>query len=389
MGTIQLPENHKMSSPSTTSGRGQSPKRSLASRFALSIRREKHGPETKRVPVPAADVRDFKQELLLKYALRRGMPGATLDDVTIEMSPVYDAKGSGSLCRGLRVVVVNSRGDTFRQDYNAYLFSDVATRAVTELIGDGVLTLEDTYHYELVIDESVGASPDPASAGMSFGSGPTQEPLQYLTYELESLMSQAHPEGEPNSEHFPVFYTADAYQRAERFARRGADTHPPRETGAALIGSACSCPESGEFYVVITDALEATDAVEKKGSLSYTGKTWLSLQAILRSIQLQPETRTYRFLGQAHGHNFLPLDGAPPCKMCSAVKVCSRTSVFVSIDDRAWTQAVFAGAPYALCHIFGLNARHEQVHGLYSLYENRLTQRGFYIIPEFDPTRAS
>jgi hypothetical protein len=49
---------------------------------------------------------------------------------------------------------------------------------------------------------------------------------------------------------------------------------------------------------------------------------------------------------------------------------------------------VFAGAPYALCHIFGFNARREQVHGLYSLYENCLTQRGFYVIPEFDPTVA-
>ena len=75
--------------------------------------------------------------------------------------------------------------------------------------------------------------------------------------------------------------------------------------------------------------------------------------------------------------------------MCATAKVCSRTSVFVSVDDRTWTQAVFAGAPYALCHIFGLNARHDKVHGLYSLYENRLTERGFYIIPDFVPTRAS
>ena len=250
-----------MTSPSTVSGGGQLLQCSRADRFALSIRRDKQGPETKRVPVPGAFVRDFEQELLLKYALRRGMPAATLDDMTIAITPIYDkTEGSGSRCRGLHVEVVNPRGDTFRQDYNVHLFSDVASRAVAELVAEGVLKLEDNYHYELVVDESVRASPGPAPAGISFGSGPKQEPLQYLTRELKPLMAQAQPVGEPSNEHFPVFYTAEAYERAERFARRGADSQPPRETGAALIGSACSCPESGEFYVVIADALEATDA---------------------------------------------------------------------------------------------------------------------------------
>ena len=358
--------------------------------FALSIRRDKHGPEMKRVPVPHAYMRDFQQELLLKYAMRRGMPGATLEDMTIQFTPVYaDGESSGPFCHGLGVFVRNPRGDTFQNDYNVSLFSDVASQAVQQLIADGTLKLDDTYHYEMVVDKTASPSPGPALAGMSFNSGPTQQPLPYLTRSLKPLMAQAQPVGEPSDEHFSVFYTAEAYERAERFARHGADGHPPRETGAALVGSACSCPESGEFFVVIADALEAIDAEEEKMSLSYTGKTWLRLQAILKSIQSQPETRTYRFLGQSHGHNFVPLDGAPPCDLCATAKVCSRTSVFVSIDDRTWTQAVFAGAPYALCHIFGLNARHDNVHGLFSLYENRLTQRGFYITPDFDPTCAS
>lgn len=374
---------------SAASAGGPSSQEYRAVPFALSIRRDPHGPETKRVPIPSAFLRDFQQELLLKYALRRGMPGATLADMTIEMTPLYDGEGAGSRCRGLSVDVVNPRGDTFRQEYNVYLFSDVASRAVGDLVTEGVLKLEESYHYRLVIDASVAAPPAPALAGMSFGSGPKQEPLQYLTRALQPLMTEARPVGEPSSDHFPVFYTAEAYERAERFARRGAGDQPPRETGAALVGTVCTCPESGELFVVIADALEATDAEEAKISLSYTGKTWLRLQAIFTSIKSLPDTRTYRFLGQAHGHNFIPLDGAAPCEMCTTAKVCSRTSVFVSTDDRTWTQAVFAGAPYALCHIFGLNARHDPVHGLYSLYENRLTQRGFYILPEFDPAGTS
>jgi hypothetical protein len=186
-----------------------------------------------------------------------------------------------------------------------------------------------------------------------------------------------------------VLYTTAAYERAERASRRGADSQPPCETGALLLGTAISCPESGEYGIVIADALEATDAQEEKASLSYTGKTWLRLQAILKNIQAQPATQTYRFLGQAHGHNFIPGDGGPPCDLCEASKVCTRTSVFVSVDDRIWTQAVFSGTAFAVCHIFGLNARHEQVQGLYSLADNRLTERGYYVIPEFDPADAS
>ena len=360
---------------------------SQANHFALSIRREADGPELKRVPVPGAYIRDIEHELLLKYALRRGMPEATVQDMQIQLTPVHaDGENSKPFCRSVRADVRNPRGEKFRLEYNVHLFSDVARSAVQQMVADGDLKVEDEYHYQLVVDHRKGDRLGPGLAGMSFGAGPKQEPLQYLTRSLTPLIADAQPVGELNGEHFPVFYTSAAYERAERFARRGGDAQPPRETGAALVGTACSCPESGELFLVITDALEASDAEEAKVSLSYTGKTWLRLQAILKSMQAQPDTRTYRFLGQAHGHNFIPLDGAPPCELCSTAKVCSRTSVFVSTDDRTWTQAVFAGAPYALCHIFGLNARHDKVHGLYSLHENRLTQRGFYIIPDFDPT---
>ena len=63
------------------------------------------------------------------------------------------------------------------------------------------------------------------------------------------------------------------------------------------------------------------------------------------------------------------------------------TSVFVSLDDRTWSKAVFSKQPWHICHIFGLNARGEPVHALFSLKENRLLQRGFYLLPDFDPAR--
>ena len=374
-----------MNTALTANDNWQSSPAGTARRFAIAIRREEHGPELKRAPVLPAEMQGFKHQLLLASTHRRGMPAASLQDVTIEMTPILGDQEHGSRCQGLRVDVVNPQGDKFQRDYDVRLFADVARRAVAELVAEGVLKPDDSYVYELVVDQSVSALPGREVANISFVAVSEQEPPRYLTRPLRTVMARAEPIGEPTDKHFPVFYTAVAYDRAERFARRGAATVPPRETGAALVGTACSCPESGEFYLVVTDALEATDAEEDKLSLLFTGKTWRRLQVILKSIQSQPESRTYRLLGQAHGHNFIPLAGAPPCDLCDTAKVCSRTSVFVSSEDRTWTQAVFAGVPFCLCHIFGLNARHEEVQGLYSLHDNRLTERGFYVIPDFDP----
>ncbi len=356
--------------------------------FALSIRRELHGPEVRRVEVPSAYLNDFHQELLLAHAYRHGMPDAKLGEMKIDMAPIFDEDNLKMRCRGVRVSVVNPRGDTFHREYNASLFSDVASRAVTDLITEGLFQRGDEYHYELVVDVESHQPTTSASLGIDFGTQSTQEPLPYLKCDLTKLLAQAEPVDGPNETYFPVLYTREAFERAERCARRGADHQPPCETGAALIGSTCSCPKTGEFFLVVANALELTDAEEERTRLAYTGKTWVRLQAVLKAIQSRQETRTYRLLGQAHGHNFLPLDGAPPCDICATAKVCGRTSVFASTDDRSWHQAVFGGAPYALCHIFGLNARREEVHGLFSLSENRLTQRGFYIIPDFDPTQG-
>ena len=124
----------------------------------------------------------------------------------------------------------------------------------------------------------------------------------------------------------------------------------------------------------------------KPFSLSYSGKSWARIQAVLRARQAQPATRAQRIVGQSHGHNFLPNDGAPPCELCYKQELCARTSVFVSGDDRQWCRAVFHRQPWALCHIFGLNARHDQVDSLYGLSGGRLEERGFFVIDSFDPS---
>ena len=57
----------------------------------------------------------------------------------------------------------------------------------------------------------------------------------------------------------------------------------------------------------------------------------------------------------------------------------------MSHDDWNWTRAVFRRQPWQLCHIFGLNARHERDQGLFGLRDGRLLERGYHVLEDFDP----
>ncbi len=205
-----------------------------------------------------------------------------------------------------------------------------------------------------------------------------------LDVPLAPLLERARAVGPPNPDCVRIFYTEAALLRAEALSRKGADSHPAVETGGVLIGSLARCPETHDLFVLVLDVLEAADAQQKEFSLYYSSRTWGRIQAVMKAMQAQPATRTYRIVGQCHGHSFLPANGAPPCEVCPRVEVCGRTSVFVSTDDINWARAVFRRQPWHISQIFGLNARREHVQGLFGLRDGRLLERGFHVIPEFD-----
>lgn len=78
------------------------------------------------------------------------------------------------------------------------------------------------------------------------------------------------------------------------------------ESGGALFGSLAACPETGEFFPVIRDAIAVQEAEEKKFSLAYSGATWVRLQQIQRARQAAYPARADRLLGQTHGCYLLP-----------------------------------------------------------------------------------
>jgi hypothetical protein len=213
----------------------------------------------------------------------------------------------------------------------------------------------------------------------------TQKPLEYLTVPVGPLLTKAEPVG-PLDGWGHLFITREALADAERLSRRGAADQPPTESGAVLVGSCCSCPETGEFYVVVTDSIELVDSVETGVSLTYTDTTWERIQRVLEARRAaDPEARAQRIVGQAHGHNFLPYCGKEiTCPDCPDRETCLLTSCFASTADLTWHRSVFGHIkPLACCHIFGLDARGAPVQGSFGFRGGSLAHRGFYIIPEF------
>ena len=216
-------------------------------------------------------------------------------------------------------------------------------------------------------------------------------PVNWLVVQLDQLVDRAERIGTHDDDWPYVFYTRAARTSAERLSRMGAKRTPAVESGAALIGTLCMCPGTGDMFIVVTHALEVFDAESTAFSLEYSARSWQHIQTVIETMHQQPETSTLRLLGQAHGHNFMPADGAPPCGICAKAPVCGRTSVFVSTEDLTWTRAVFSRLPYALSHIYGLSARHlrpdpDEVESLYGLRDGRLLPRAYHVLDEFDPS---
>jgi hypothetical protein len=351
--------------------------------LCVNIRKFKGGPILMRKDVGVADLMDHQSEAWLHLHLRKGRADVAFDDLKFELRPIY-ASGNAERLTGFALASAEANGSPLNYPFTIHAVEHIATRASRELIAAGVLQPGDEYYYDL---GELQAAQQTTEVSDQIAITTASVKLQYLQYPLRSLVAKSKKIGPQDEWWTPVFYTRDAVTRAELYARRGGNLQPPVETGCILVGAPCSCPDTGEFYIVVRDAIEAQDANSQKFSLEYSEATWARMQAILRARRSCPGGHADRFLGQAHGHPFLPAGGAPPCELCDGKPEvpCSRTSCFVSLDDSDWSRAVFARQAWAICHIFGLNARQEHVHKLFGLRIGQLQERGFFVIPEFTP----
>ncbi|MHC4381777.1 MAG: hypothetical protein ACYTFF_05630 [Planctomycetota bacterium] len=345
--------------------------------LSVVVRRESGGAPLACEPLAAADLVEARREAWFNGFLRRGRPQVRFEDVTTRLAPVHKE----GRCVG--IVLEASAAAGGETTFHPFAFTFVAPLAQSvgeRLFQDGLLAKGDTFLYELQARPGPATGgPDPESSGALVITTETRPP-SWATKRLSPLVAEARSVGDVSSTCFPVFFSESAHDKAEHYARKGAASMPPVESGALLIGRLCACPDSGEMYVAVDDAVEVFDATQQEFALIYTGSTWSQVEALLRSYLARPGGEHTRLVGQSHGHNF-GLAGEP-CAACPEAEVCGKTNVFVSTEDRRFMRAVFAGQPWALCWIAGANARGESVVKLFTLHRGALLERGYHVVED-------
>ena len=358
----------------------------------LTVRlcRELHGDVIGVEGVSNRDLTDALAELWFEADLRRGFAGVGLGEVRAQVRPVYrEHAEAGRHCAGFELETADPAGATTRLFFARECLEPVAVRGSRRLQKDGRLRSGDLYYYDLAPGNGAARGDAPVDeraveTNAFFGPpgrrapGHLRVPLRHLLEHTEA--TSPHTADDP----YPVFFTRAARERAERVSRKGADANPPVETGGLLIGPLCVCPDTGEMFAVIVDVLEAADSEATTHSLTYSSSTWARVQAIIRARQANPATRHHRILGQAHGHNFLPFDGAAACEECPHREICTRSTAHLSEADRTWARAVFNGEPWCLSQVFGLDARSSPAEGFYGQRGGSLVQRSYHVTDDFD-----
>jgi hypothetical protein len=353
--------------------------------LTVLLRRGPDGPLIWREPVTQADLADLVSELWLHAYLRKGQTSVPLEDVRPEVVPqLHDP--AMARCAGFSLEVTHADGQKIRRYFSLISVAHVARRTARLLRESGSLSPGTRFIYEVEMTDG-DRVPAPADSDLGFDIKIERPPLTHLRVPLAPLLAQAKVMEKDEADDCPVFFTRAAFAKAERCSRRGAKLNPPVETGGVLAGHLCASP-CGEFFVVVTDVLEATDALETPYSLGFSDQTWNRIQAVVQARQSAHPEQGYRLLGNCHGHNFLPnltptASDPASCQTCPRQKTCSITSVFCSESDELWIKSLFARQPWHLTNIFGLTPRSEPVHGLFGLRDGRLQPRGFHLIPDF------
>jgi len=353
-------------------------------RVSLAVRllRDPFGPEIAREALTARDLPDAVGELWFEAYLRRGRPDMALASVRARIEPVFagnSAKAAGR-CAGFELVATGDAGDEFRCAFAHHSLGPVAARGARRLRASGELAQNAVYYFDLVWTAPRGETAPVWIAGPEGRGAPEllRQPLARWLADGERV-----PFGAEQGD-YPVLFTRRALARAERIARKGAAERPAVESGGLLIGVLCQCPDTDEIYAVVLDVLEATDSEASTYAIEFSGKTWARFEAILRARRRNPAMRHHLILGQVHGHNFLPFDGAKPCAACALRAVCTRTSATLSEEDRTWCRSVFSAEPWQLSMIFGHDAVGRPVSAFYGQAGGVLVRRDFWVVDSTD-----
>jgi hypothetical protein len=364
--------------------------RGHAALLSVRLRWEQGGEVIAFEGVSSRDLMDALSELWFEVGLRKGFAEVGLEEVEAQVRPVYreDAE-AGRYCAGFELESADPTGSRTRRFFPREYVEPVAARGARRLLENGTLQPGDVYYYDLAPGDGAargdGSVDEPVAGEATLFGPPGRKVPGHLRVPLRRLLEHTDAATPYIADDpYPVFFTRSARERAERVSRKGADANPPIETGGLLIGPLCSCPDTGEMFAVIVDVLEATDSEATTHTLTYSSSTWARIQAIVRARQANPATRHHRIIGQSHGHNFLPFDGAAACEECAHREICKRSTAHLSAADRTWVRAVFNGEPWCVSQVFGLDVRSGPAEAFYGQRGGSLVQRGYHVIDDFD-----
>ena len=349
--------------------------------LAVVLRLESSGAMLAREPVRADDLAAHAAEAWREGCLRKGRLDVPLSAASVWIKPLLKA-GQKLACAGFALETRLPDGPACASAFTAHSLDLVARRASQQLLARGRLKDGQPYVYEVHFQPESVAGPSADADAIDFEVTDRSPSFSWLEVPLKPLLQQGKAHNAVDEDAFHVFFSATAFARAEQFARKGASASPPVETGAALAGVVCSCPDTGDLFVVVTDAYEVMAAEQKVYSIELSHESWRRILATIKAREAR--CPALRLLGQAHGHNFLPA-GGQTCEACPTRPVCDLTNVFASADDENWTRAHFAGQPWSVCAIFGLSARADRLHELFTQHNARLRRRSYFVIPDFKP----
>jgi hypothetical protein len=329
-----------------------------------------------REPVTAADLLLARDETWL-HGLRAGVLGPDLSNMTLEV--LAASEGSDERLAGYTLQLTDG-GRRYRRKFPLTSLAHVARRPAARLIEQKVLESGDKFLFSLtaVPPSADDSAATPAAPGGTFKhrlTPPVFEPAPLADYleRSEVLVGRPLEEDEPESP-VPIFVTQDVWDQAHQLSRRGGE----KESAAVWTGRLWRDTASPEMFLTLDACLEAHHAEEEKFAVTFSGETWSRLRQTLELRRRRLGRPHERFLGSVHGHNFLPEaddKGVRKCELCTAARVCSRTTAAVSAADLEWHRSVFVGQPWAALLVWGFNAREEEEWRLYGLADATLTPR--------------
>jgi hypothetical protein len=354
-------------------------------RLKIVIRSSPNGPIIIEEIVRDSDLWDLYTEMWREGCLRKGYMEVSISDLTYYLEPIFENDSNISdnqVCKGFTIEITNPGNDLKRKEFSVYSLDLVALRILRGMVKTKNRKKENQLYYNVIAylqKESCEYEQNAYDGNAKCFRVKVKEskPLNYVRLSLESLFAQAGYK-KIEDDAYPVFYTNTAFEKAEKIARKGAYINPSVETGALLIGVLGSCPKTKEFYAIIKDVFEFSEADQSMYSLTPSSRTWKCVQDYIGALRQHSETCLYKILGQCHGHNFIPEISKDSDNKCVV------SSVFVSMDDRLWNNAVFNREPCQLCHIFGFDQNGDKVDSLFGLKDGHLLQRGYYLLSEFD-----